>query len=105
MKSVNDILQNKFVKRSISLKALVYGKVEPALSGTVRQAVTLQQGIVQDKAKVITKAIRDAGLKVKAQIQGDMVRVSAKAKDDLQATMSMLKEKDFDIPLQFVNYR
>jgi len=105
LKSVDDILQTKLVKRGISLKSLVYGKVESALGSTVRQLITLQQGISQDKAKEITKLIKDTGLKARTQIQGDEIRVFGRSKDDLQAVMGMLREKDFGVPLQFANYR
>ena len=105
LKSVIDILQNKFVKRGISLKALDYGKVEKALAGTVRQRVVIRQGIASDKAKDITKAIRDGKFKVQAQIQGDQLRVTSKSRDELQTVIAFLKEKDFGIPLQFVNFR
>lgn len=105
LKSVVDVLQGKLIKRGISLKALVYGKVENASSGTVRQDVTLQQGIPQEKAKEIVKLIKDKKMKVQAQIQADQVRVSAKKKDDLQTVITELKEKDFGLPLQFANYR
>lgn len=105
LKSVIDVLQGKLIKRGISLKALVYGKVENASGGTVRQEVSLQQGIPQDKAKEIVKFIKDKKMKVQAQIQSDQVRVSAKKKDDLQTVIAELKEKDFGIPLQFANYR
>ncbi len=105
LKSVIDILQSKFAKRKVSLKSLQYGKVEPAAGGTVRQVITLQQGIVQDKAKEIVKLIKDAKLKVQAEIQKDQVRVKAKKIDDLQMVMSMLREKDLGIHMEFVNYR
>jgi len=105
LKSVVEILQSKLVKRGISLKALVYGKVEPALGSTVRQIITLQQGISQEKAKDIIKIIRDTGLKVRAQIQADQIRVFGKSKDDLQAVIRILRERNLDIPLQFTNYR
>jgi len=105
LKSVVDILQTKFVKRGISLKALIYGRIEPAMGSTVRQLVTLQQGIPQEKAKEITKSIKDAGLKVRTQIQGDEIRVFGGSKNDLQAIIGMLREKDPGIPLQFANYR
>jgi uncharacterized protein YajQ (UPF0234 family) len=105
MKSVVDILQSKLIKRSVSLKALVFGKVEPSIGSTVKQEVTLQQGIPQEKAKDITGLIRNSGLKVKTQIQGDQIRVFGKVKDDLQAVMAMLKEKDLGVALQFTNYR
>jgi len=105
LKSVIDILQSKLVKRSISLKALSYGKVEQAAGSTVRQVLTLQQGIPQDKAKEMVKLIKDLKLKVSAEIQKDQVRVRAKKIDDLQTIIAKLKEKDFGIALQFTNYR
>ncbi len=105
LKSVIDILQSKLVKRGVSLKALDYGKVEQALAGTVRQRVAITQGIASDKARDITKAIRDGKFKVQAQIQGDQLRVTSKSRDELQAVIAFLKEKDFGIPLQFTNYR
>jgi uncharacterized protein YajQ (UPF0234 family) len=105
LRAVNDLLQNKLVKRNVPLKALVYGTVEPAAKGTVRQVVTVQQGIATEKAKEIVKAIKDAKLKVQAAIQGDQVRVTGKKKDDLQAVISLLRAGDFGLPLQFTNYR
>ncbi len=105
LKSVVDILQSKLVKRGISLKTLNYGKIEPASGSTVRQVVTLQQGIPQDKAKEMVKVIKDLKLKVSAEIQKDQVRVRAKKIDDLQTIIGKLKEKDFGIHLQFTNYR
>ncbi|MEC4684892.1 MAG: YajQ family cyclic di-GMP-binding protein [Nitrospirota bacterium] len=105
IKSVIDILQSKLVKRGISLKALSYGKVEPAAGDTVKQVITLQQGIPQDKAKEIVKFIKNTKLKVTSEIQQEQVRVKGKKIDDLQAIMSRVKEKDFGIHLQFTNYR
>jgi cyclic-di-GMP-binding protein len=105
LSSVYDILQSKCVKRGISLKALKPGKIEPASGGTVRQVISLEQGISQDAAKQITKLVRDAKLKVQASIQGDQVRVTGKNKDDLQAVIQLLKDADIDVPLQYVNYR
>ena len=105
LKSVQDILQSKLVKRGVSLKALSYGAVEEALGGTVRQKITLQQGISSEKAKDIAKAIRDAKFKAQTQIQGDQVRVLSKDKDELQAVIAFLKGQDFNLPLQFTNYR
>ena len=105
LKSVVDILQSKLVKRGVSLKALVYSSLEDALGGTKRQKITLQLGIPQEKAKAITKVIRDSRLKVQTQIQGDQIRASSKSKDELQAAMSLLREKEFGLPLQFINYR
>lgn len=105
LESVIDILQSKLVKRGISLKALTYGKIEQAAGNTVRQPVTLQQGIPQEKSKEIVKLIKDMKLKVNAEIQSDQVRVKAKKIDDLQAIMAKVKEKDFGIHIQFKNYR
>lgn len=105
LKSVIDVLQSKLVKRSVSLKALSYGKIEEAAGGTVRQAVTLQQGIPLEKAKEIAKIVKDMKLKITAEIQKDQVRVRGKKLDELQAVIGRLKEKDFGIPLQFINYR
>ena len=105
LKAVIDILQSRLVKRGISLKSLEYGKIEKALGGTVRQKLTLRQGIPGEKAKAINKTIRNSKLKVQTQIQGEQLRVSGKSKDALQAVISLLKEKDFGIDLQFVNYR
>jgi uncharacterized protein YajQ (UPF0234 family) len=93
------------VKRGVPINNLSYGKVEPALGGTVRQRVALQQGIPTDKAKEVVKAIKDAKLKVQASIQADQVRVSGKSRDDLQNVISLLKGKEFGIELQFTNYR
>lgn len=105
LQNVTDILQTKLVKRGIGLKSLDYGKVEDAAGGTLRQVITLKQGIPQDKAKQITAAIRDAKLKVKAEIRGEEIRVSGAKKDDLQSVITLLKGKDFDLELQFANYR
>jgi len=105
LNAVNDIVKTKCVKRGVSLKAFTYGIVEPALSGTVRQVAKIQSGIVADKAKEVTKAIKESKLKVQAQIQGEQVRVLSKSKDDLQSAMAFLKSKDFGIDLQFTNYR
>ncbi|HUM03134.1 MAG TPA: YajQ family cyclic di-GMP-binding protein [Thermoanaerobaculia bacterium] len=105
LKAVNDLLQGKLVKRGVPLKALDYGKPEPAAKGTVRQLVTVRQGIETEKAKEIVKAIKDAKLRVQAAIQGDQVRVTGKKKDDLQQVIALLKGTDFGIPLQFTNYR
>jgi hypothetical protein len=104
-KAAIDVFKEKLIKRNISLKAFEIG--EPQLSGkTYRVTGTLVQGIASDKAKEISKAIRDEKLKgVQAQIQGDQLRVSGKKKDDLQAVIAMLKGRDFGIALQFTNYR
>jgi len=105
LRNVIDILQTKLVKRGIGLKALDYGKVEDAAGGTLRQVITLKQGIPQEQAKKMTAAIRDSKLKVKAEIRGDEIRVSGAKKDDLQAVIQLLKTTDFGMELQFVNYR
>ncbi|MGA7990587.1 MAG: YajQ family cyclic di-GMP-binding protein [Thermoanaerobaculia bacterium] len=105
LKAVNDLLQTKLAKRGVSLKALAYGKIEPAAKGTVRQPVTIQQGIPSEKAREIVKAVKDSKLKVQVAIQGEQLRVSGKKKDDLQAVMALLRGADFGIPLQFTNFR
>jgi uncharacterized protein YajQ (UPF0234 family) len=105
LKSLTDILKSRLVKRSVSLKSLNYGKIEQASGGTIRQIVTLQQGISPERAKSIIKLIKDTKLKVQAEIQKDQIRVRARKIDDLQAVIRMLKEKDFDFHLEFINYR
>ena len=105
LKTVVDILQTKLVKRGVSLKALQYGKVDQAAGNTVRQLVTLQQGIPVDKAKEIVKLIKDTKMKVQAEIQKDQVRVKAKKIDDLQALIALLRGKDLGIHIDFINYR
>lgn len=105
LKSVTDILQSKLIKRNVPLKALEYGKVEPAAGGTVRQRIRLQQGIPTEKAREIVKFIKDTKAKVQAAIQGDMVRVSGKDRDVLQEVIAKLRAHDFGIDMQFTNYR
>jgi uncharacterized protein YajQ (UPF0234 family) len=105
LKSLNDILQTKFVKRGVPLKGLTYGKVEQALGGTVRQRIALQQGIPQEKAKEIVKFIKDTKLKAQPSIQGDMVRVTGRDRDTLQEVIAALRDHDFGIDMQFTNYR
>ncbi len=105
LKAVIDVLQSKFLKRNISIKALQYGKVEPASGGMVRQTITVQQGISKEKAKDITNAIKESKLKVQAQIQDDQVRVTGKNRDDLQDAIQLLKGKDIDVEMQFTNFR
>jgi len=105
LKSVLDILKTKLVKRNVSLKALSYGKIEPASGGTVRENIKLQQGIPIEKAKEITKLIKDTKLKVQSEIQKDQLRVRAKKIDDLQTIIKLLKEKDLGIHMEFANYR
>jgi uncharacterized protein YajQ (UPF0234 family) len=105
LKSVVDILQTKLIKRGISVKALDYGKAEPAASSTVRQVITLRVGIDKENARLIVKMIKDTKLKVQAQIMEDQVRVSGKNKDDLQTIIKMLREADLKFAMQFTNYR
>jgi uncharacterized protein YajQ (UPF0234 family) len=105
LKNVIDILQNKCVKRGISLKSLTFGKAEPAAQGTLRQVITVEQGIATDRAKKLVLAIKDAKFKVSTQIQDEQLRVSSKSKDDLQKVMALVKGMDLEYPVQFVNYR
>src|SRR5215510_10566300 len=105
LKAVNDILQGKLVKRGVPIKALNYGAVEPAAGSTVRQRVTMQQGIPIEKAREIVKLIKDSKKKVQASIQGDTVRVSGKDRDVLQEIIALLRGHDFGIDMQFTNYR
>jgi len=105
LKAVNDVFQAKLVKRGVALKALQYGPVEAAAGSTARQRITLQQGIPVEKAREIVKKIKDSKKKVQASIQGDAVRVSGKDRDELQAIIALLKQKDFGLDLQFTNYR
>ena len=99
------VLQSKFVRRGISLKALVYGKIEPAAGGLAKQTITVQQGIDADHARQIVKLVKDTKLKVQTQIQGDQLRISGKKRDDLQLVIQLLKAQDLDLPLQVVNFR
>lgn len=105
VKAVVEVLQSKMARRQVPLKALVYGAIEPASGGRAKQTVTVQQGIATEKARVIVKLIKDAKLKVQAQIQGDQVRVSGKNRDDLQRAIQLLKQQELDVALQFVNFR
>ena len=105
LKAVVDVLQSKFMKRNISIKALQYGKVEQASGGMVRQIITVQQGISKEKAKDITTAIKESKLKVQAQIQDDQVRVIGKNRDDLQDAIQLWKGMDLDVEMQFTNFR
>jgi uncharacterized protein YajQ (UPF0234 family) len=105
LRNMNDILQQKLVRRGVPLKALSYGSVAPAAGGTVRQHAQIQQGIPQEKAKEVVKFIKDSKAKVQASIQGDVVRVSGKDRDTLQDIIAKLKGKDFGIDMQFSNYR
>ena len=104
--ALRQVLEEKLVKRKVSLKAVDYGKVEEASGATARQVVTLQAGISADKAKELNKHIKGLGLKgVQSQTQGDQLRVTGKKRDDLQAAIAALKDGDFGVPLQFENFR
>ncbi|MBZ5546599.1 MAG: YajQ family cyclic di-GMP-binding protein [Acidobacteriia bacterium] len=105
MKAVNDVFQQKLVKRGVPLKGLTYGALEPAASSTVKQKITMQQGIPIEKAREIVKVIKESKKKVQASIQGDLVRVSGKDRDTLQEIIALLRQKDFGIDMQFTNYR
>jgi len=103
--SVVDILQSKLIRREVPIKNLEYGKVEEASGGTVRQIIKLKQGIETDTGKQIVKDIKNLKLKVQGQIMEDQVRVSGKSRDDLQAVISFLKQQEYNVELQFTNYR
>ena len=105
LKAVTDILQGKLVKRGVPIKALNYGVVEPAAGSSVRQKITMQQGIPIEKAREIVKVVKDSKKKVQASIQGDTVRVSGKDRDALQEVIALLRAHDFGIDMQFTNYR
>jgi len=102
---VKDILIGKLVKRDVPIKNLDYGKIEPAAGGTVRQRVKLVQGIDKENAKRITAIIKDAGLKVKTQIQDDQLRVTGKSRDELQMIIAAIRKADLPLDVQFINYR
>ena len=105
LKAVNDVFQQKLVKRGVPLKGLTYSAVESALGGTARQRITMQQGIPIEKAREIVKLIKNSKKKVQASIQGDLVRVSGKDRDTLQELIALLRQQDFGIDMQFTNYR
>jgi len=105
MKAVNDVFQQKLVKRGVPLKGLTYGPLEPATGSTVKQKITLQQGVPIEKAREIVKLIKNSKKKAQASIQGDLVRVSSKDRDTLQEMIALVKAQDFGIDLQFTNYR
>src|SRR5208282_4441550 len=105
LEAVKEILGQKLVKRGVSLKNLTYGKLEPAAGQSVRQKITLQQGIPIEKAKEIVRIVKDSKKKVQASIQGDTVRIAGKDRDDLQAIMATLRGKDLGVALTFTNYR
>lgn len=105
IKAILEILQGKLVKRQVPLKAITYGNITPAAGSTVRQTLTLQQGIPTEKAREIVKVIKDSKKKVQASINGDLVRVSGKDRDTLQDIIAVLRGHDFGIDMQFTNYR
>jgi hypothetical protein len=105
LKAVNDVFQQKLVRRSVPLKGLTYQAVEQAAGSTVRQRITMQQGIPIEKARDIVKVIKNSKKKVQAAINGDLVRVSGKDRDTLQEIIGLLKQQDFGIDMQFTNYR
>lgn len=105
LKALIDVLQGKLVKRQVPLKGLSYGPIIPAANSSVRQEATLQQGISVEKARDIVKAIKDSKQKVQASIQGDLIRVSGKDRDTLQAVIALLRSHDFGIDMQFINFR
>lgn len=105
LKAVIEILEQKLVKRKVPLKGLVYGTVTPAAGSTVRQEITLQQGIPIEKAREIVRVIKESKKKVQASIQGDFVRIAGKDRDALQEVMQLLRSLDLGIDMQFTNYR
>ena len=105
LKAVNDILTGKLVKRKVPLKGLEFGEVIPSAGSSVKQEITLQQGIAIEKARDIVKAVKDSKLKVQASIQGDFVRIAGKDRDTLQQAIALLRGHDFGIDMQFINYR
>ena len=105
LKAINDIFQQKLVKRGVPLKGLTYGAIEPAAGSMAKQRITMQQGIPIEKARDIVKLIKNSKKKVQASIQGDLVRVSGKDRDTLQEIIAMLRQNDFGIDMQFTNYR
>jgi cyclic-di-GMP-binding protein len=105
LKAVVEILQSKLVKRKVPLKGLSFGEIIPSAGSTVKQEITLQQGIAIEKAREIVKKVKDSKLKVQASIQGDFVRIAGKDRDTLQQAIQLLRNSDFGIDMQFINYR
>ena len=105
LKAVIEILQQKFVKRGVSLKNLEFEKIEPASNSSVRQKIKLKQGVTSEAAKKVVAMIKDSKKKAQASIQGDTVRVTSKDRDTLQEIMALLRGKDFGVELQFTNFR
>jgi uncharacterized protein YajQ (UPF0234 family) len=100
-----DVLKGRLVKRNVSLKSIAGGEIKPAAGGRVQTLFTLSQGIAQDAAKELSKIVRDSKLKVQVQIQGDQLRVQGKKRDDLQQVIALLRDLDYRLPLQYINYR
>ena len=105
VKAAVEVMKEKLVRRSIPLKAMSQGPLQPAAKGTFKQVLHINRGINEDKAREIVKFVKTTGIKVQTQVQGEQLRVTGKKKDDLQAVIKSLKDHDFDIPLQFTNYR
>jgi uncharacterized protein YajQ (UPF0234 family) len=105
LKAVVEVFQQKIVKRKVPLKNFTYGAVQPAAGSTVRQEITIQSGLAVEKSKEIVRTIKDSKIKVQASIQGDLVRVSGKSRDLLQEVIQLLRQSDFGVELQFINYR
>jgi uncharacterized protein YajQ (UPF0234 family) len=105
LRAVAEILESKLVKRKVPLKGLQYGEIIPSAGSTVKREITLQQGIAIEKAREIVKKVKDSKLKVQASIQGDFVRVAGKDRDTLQQAIKLLRETDFGIDMQFINFR
>ncbi len=105
LKAAIDILETKFIRRGISVKALKIGQPEPAAGGRLKLKIDLQSGISKENAKIITKIIKDSKLKVSAQIQDEQIRVQAPKIDDLQAVIKLVREAELDFPTQFVNMK
>ncbi len=105
LKAAVEVLKEKAVRREISLKALHFGPTQPAAKGTVRQSVNVNVGISDEKARELVKFIKGLKVKVQSQVQGDQVRVTGKAKDDLQVVIKAVREQDFGLALQFTNFR
>jgi uncharacterized protein YajQ (UPF0234 family) len=105
LRALSEIINAKMIKRNISLKALEYGKAEPAAGSTLRQTVKIKSGLESEQAKQITKMVKEKKMKIQAQIQGDVVRIVGKSKDELQEAIQLLRTFDFDFPIQFTNYR
>ena len=105
LKAVIDILESKLIKRKVPLRGLQYGVIVPSAGSTVKQEITLQQGIATEKAREIVKKVKDSKLKVQASIQGDFVRIAGKDRDTLQQAIKLVRDTDFGIETQFINYR